>query len=224
MKLTLKNRVVRLFLVLSAADMLLTLWLLSSKAGRVYESNPVANWWLEAFGWAGLAGFKAATMLLAGAAVAVLARRRPRAARGVLTFGCAALALVVGYSSALAAFVQPTPEDRRETAALEEGEVLKERARDLHNHLVMQSRLCKQVLAGECTLDEAVARLEQSPVTRDPRWLRNWRRELPGRTVKEYVREALVRYIQELRADSVADDRYEANRPSGNRLLLFTGG
>src|SRR5215471_13598299 len=65
-----------LFILLGVADLLITCYLLGAAPGQFYESNPVARWWLDRWGWAGLASFKAATVLLALAAVGVVARRR----------------------------------------------------------------------------------------------------------------------------------------------------
>src|SRR5437588_12828510 len=62
-----------LFAVLSAADFVMTWWLLRHGDGVVYESNPVANWWLGRFGWTGLAGFKGAVALLALTLFSVIA-------------------------------------------------------------------------------------------------------------------------------------------------------
>src|SRR5690349_18620406 len=90
-----------LFAVLGLADLLLTSYLLRTEYGSVYESNPVARWWLARWGWAGLAGFKLAIILLVIASVKLIARYRPRTATHVLSFACGATALVIGYSCTL---------------------------------------------------------------------------------------------------------------------------
>src|SRR5215831_6550499 len=103
-----------LFGLLSLADLFLTLRLLAH-SGAVYESNPLARWWLARHGWLGLACFKAATVLVVVGLAGAITRRRPRAGGRVLGFACAALALVVCYSSVLYGMVH--------TRAAEEGEV-----------------------------------------------------------------------------------------------------
>ena len=87
-----------LFVLLSAVDLLLTWRLLGQPNAVVYEINPLARWSLEHLGWPGLIGFKTAFVTLAAAAALLVARSKPRAAGHVLSFGCAAAALVVGYS------------------------------------------------------------------------------------------------------------------------------
>ena len=63
-----------LFCALSAADFLLTWWLLHRSNGRVYEANPVAAGLLVELGWAGLAAFKVVVVLLAVGSIAAIAR------------------------------------------------------------------------------------------------------------------------------------------------------
>jgi hypothetical protein len=86
-----------LFGLLSLADLVLTCWLLGQPSGQFYEANPVARWWLR-FGPAGLAGYKATMVLLVAGLSTLIARQRPRAAGGVLAFGCSSTAAVVVYS------------------------------------------------------------------------------------------------------------------------------
>lgn len=87
-----------LFSLLSLADLGLTLHLLRQSGGRVYESNPVAGAWLDAFGWAGLVGFKVMMVLLVAGLCAVISRYRPAAGGRVLNLGCLATGTVVAYS------------------------------------------------------------------------------------------------------------------------------
>ncbi len=90
-----------LFALLSLADLALTWWLLEQSDGQVYEANPLAGWLLAHAGWGGLACFKAAIVLLVLGLAALISRRRPAAADRVLNFACAAMSLVVLYSTAL---------------------------------------------------------------------------------------------------------------------------
>lgn len=89
-----------LYALLSATDWLMTYTLLRLHPGAV-EANPVAAACLSAYGWNGLAIFKAVGVLVFAVAVVLLVRRRPSAAAGVVTFGCAVLLWVTYYSHAL---------------------------------------------------------------------------------------------------------------------------
>lgn len=90
-----------LFALLSLADLGLTWVLIRHGGGRVRESNPVALAWLAGYGWHGLAGFKAATVLVFSGVVVVLVRRRPRAGLLLVLFACFAVGSVVYYSCQL---------------------------------------------------------------------------------------------------------------------------
>jgi hypothetical protein len=94
-----------LFLVLSLADLVITILLL---AGSPYASevNPIARAWLEVsvagLGWGnqwqGLVAFKALIMVAVSAIGIYISLRRPDTGRKVLTFACLVLGLVVIYS------------------------------------------------------------------------------------------------------------------------------
>lgn len=92
-----------LFTILGVADFLLTYFLIQTTGGEAYEANPVAAAWLSHYGWSGLAGFKAASMLVVVITVVVLVRRRPAFGVGVITFACLSLLWVTAYSSRLLA-------------------------------------------------------------------------------------------------------------------------
>jgi uncharacterized protein DUF5658 len=85
---------------LSAVDLKLTAALLHANPGA-YESNPFAAACLERHGWDGLAAYKIAGVVAFAGALCLLARRRPKAAAGVVTFGCAVLLAVTTYSHGL---------------------------------------------------------------------------------------------------------------------------
>ena len=91
------------FAALSATDFAQTYALIHAGGGSVYESNPVADAWLERYGWMELAAFKAGAVLALVGSVALLVGRSRRAAVGVAGFGCAALLAVTLYSRALLA-------------------------------------------------------------------------------------------------------------------------
>jgi hypothetical protein len=67
-----------LFAALGLIDLGLTCYLLRISSGHIYESNPLAQWRLARWGWAELVGFKLVLLALATAAIALVARRRPR--------------------------------------------------------------------------------------------------------------------------------------------------
>jgi hypothetical protein len=90
------------YLTLSFADLFLTYALLQKTDGAVYEGNPIANAWLTAYGWAGLATFKLVTMLLVAAVAAYVSFYRPQIGGRLLGFACCAVAFVVAYSCWLA--------------------------------------------------------------------------------------------------------------------------
>lgn len=87
-----------LYSLLSIADLGLTYALIQQGNGEVYESNPIAEAWLNSYGWTGLALFKLAIILIVAAVAAIVSRSRPRTGGHILTFACLAVALVVGYS------------------------------------------------------------------------------------------------------------------------------
>lgn len=90
------------YVLLNVADWALTYTLLRAHSEAI-ESNPVAAACLKGFGWSGLAFYKAATVLVFGTAVYLLARRRPPVAAGVVTFGVVVLVTVNFYSHNLLA-------------------------------------------------------------------------------------------------------------------------
>src|SRR5438105_5346392 len=90
-----------LFLTLSVADLVLAWWLIVQTGNEIYESNPVAAWWLTRYGWVGLAVFKALAVLLVTGLAALISLSQPRVGGRVLGFGCAAVGAVVCYSAFL---------------------------------------------------------------------------------------------------------------------------
>ena len=75
--------------------------LIGDGLGSVYESNPVAAWCLQGYGWAGMAVFKALMVLASGGLSEVISRYRPRTGGRVLGLGCIITASVVLYSGYL---------------------------------------------------------------------------------------------------------------------------
>src|SRR5262245_22133252 len=85
-----------IYVLFSVMDWWLT-WLMVGRGGA-YEANPLAATVLARFGWLGLAIFKLVLVALVLGVGGYLWSRRPRTARFVLTLGCAAILVVVGYS------------------------------------------------------------------------------------------------------------------------------
>jgi hypothetical protein len=168
-----------LFVLLSLADLALTCWLLARSGGQLYEANPVASWWLARHGAVGLACFKSAVVLLVLALVVVIARRRPCAAGRILSFGCASLVLVIGYSISLCRTALLTPQERRTAALAEANREIDTINRQTQAELrrreparAFMAELRKGLLEGRINLREAANRLAASDMGRDPAWLR----------------------------------------------------
>src|SRR5262245_50521873 len=94
-----------IFGLLSGADFALTYFLVGGSRAGLYESNPLAGWWLGQFGWVGLAIFKGITVGLVAALAFTIWVRRPRAAHRILAFGCVTAGAVVLYSCYLTSAV-----------------------------------------------------------------------------------------------------------------------
>jgi hypothetical protein len=190
-----------LFVLLSLADLTLTWWLLSRSGGHIDEGNPIARWWLARHGWVGLAGFKAAVVLLVLGLSAAIARSQPRAASGVLGLGCATLTVVVLYSASLCPAASASPEQRRAEENREAAHALlglnREIQRDLRkseDFRALVGRLCEDLHAGRCTLTEAVARLAESERGRDLTWVQALAANYPNRSFQERLAIVLLRH------------------------------
>jgi hypothetical protein len=163
---TLHPRKQLLFALLSAADFGLTWWLLGQPDGRAYEANPVANFWLARFGWLGLACFKAAVVCVVLGLASAISRSRPLAGGRVLQLGCACLAVVVAYSSALAAHPADDPDlapggaFEAHLAELNRRTAEEERDRGRFRERLLQ--LSGDVAAERCSLYEAAEELRDS--------------------------------------------------------------
>lgn len=168
------------FALLSVADLTLTWLLLRLPDSAAYEANPVANWWLIRFGWAGLAAFKAVTVLVVFAAVAAVFRSRPRAAAGLLWFGCAVVATVVLYSASLfpSVFGRLSEAEAIRQAQLID-QVVEETNRTRPEYDRLMADLSAALIAGNCSLAEAVERVAATDRVKDPTWQRGLEGALP---------------------------------------------
>ena len=210
----LRSRLMVCFLLLSVVDLLLTGWLLVGE-GPFFEANPLAAWCLQRFGWGGLAGLKAASLLLTAAGIAVLARRRPWIARGILAVGCLAVALVVFQGASLVTASPALQEEyHREQAFQVRADA---EARQLQNLLELQRnyselrrRLSRELLAGRRSLASALAELERLGFHRHPHWRRLADGLHPGKSSREILERQLL--------DQLLVDIQEGV-PEGLRLL-----
>jgi hypothetical protein len=91
-----------LFMVLSVADLILTWRLLLFSHGLVYESNPIARYFLSQYGWPGILGFKCVDVLIVACLTLIISSVQPAAARRVLSMACVVVASVAIYSCFLA--------------------------------------------------------------------------------------------------------------------------
>ena len=101
------------FLGLSLADLHLTWRLFEVEGLGAAERNPVADWVLTNYGWAGIACLKLSTVLLVGVLAAAICRARPRTCTRLLTGCCAILGGVVAYSALLLYFPGTVSADSR---------------------------------------------------------------------------------------------------------------
>ena len=178
----LPSRTFTLFLLLSAADLVLTWVLLRNDLGQCYESNPLAGWVLASFGWGGLVAFKAAAVVLVGGLALLISRSRPRAAGRVLTFACSAVALVLVYSASLLGFLaSPRNAEAKEYRAVQqEADTMEEQLGRLNERRRLVAGLCDDLLAQRRGLSEAAATLARSDPMRSSPWLRKLRERFPG--------------------------------------------
>jgi hypothetical protein len=106
------------FVLLSLADLFLTWKLIRQENERVIESNPIAGWWLDTYGWGGMTAFKLGAIAMIGGLTAGIACRRPRTAELILVFACGAQSAVAMHSVFLGRFLDvprlgPTDEASR---------------------------------------------------------------------------------------------------------------
>jgi hypothetical protein len=90
-----------LFVALSFADLYLTRELLTRGHGQIYESNPIAEAWLNRYGLPGLVFFKMGALSVVGCVALFLSTYRPRAGRWLLNFACVVVGSVAVYSCLL---------------------------------------------------------------------------------------------------------------------------
>ena len=97
------GREILMFSALSFGDLYVTRYL-SPFLDHV-ELNPIADAWLDSYGWNGLAAYKLMTVLLVMTLVGLIACYRPATAKKVLRFACLATSAVVLYGVSMAALI-----------------------------------------------------------------------------------------------------------------------
>jgi hypothetical protein len=203
------------FALLSVADFALTRQLLAG-AGGAYEANPTARWVLQQHGWSGLAIFKLGAGLLAASVTALVYYFRPRAGARLMAFGCAVLALVVGYSGVLLAAHHtglggPDIEmarEQREAARLKQEKV------QCDHYAVVVRQISDQLTHGKLTLERAVERVAETEQAQDPKWLRPLHTNYPGLTDRGCLAASIVQFALE-----VIDLPAPAGERAARRLL-----
>jgi hypothetical protein len=212
-----------LFVALSLADLALTWHLLRTGQGAVYEANWVADGILARFGFPGLALYKVLIVALVATLVCVVAVYRPRAARRLALFACAAVGVVVVYSVTLwgtlaattagsarsrdsshrAGWRRPTSEDMRARFAQFHAEVAQARA---------------ALIAGCCSLPEAVAFLADSEPAQVPGFLEKRRARIGAETDEECLAAFVMRSAL---AELAEEDCEEARERAGELLATY---
>jgi hypothetical protein len=146
---------------LQIADLICTYLLLDGgNRADVYEANPLARSILETTGWLGVIAFKLAFTGVAVTACLALTRRRPAVALRVLTVLCVMMLGVNAYSGTLLA--SPDVNAIAEREANEDAKFLEQKANARREYAQRRNVICDAVLAGECDLSEASARLSET--------------------------------------------------------------
>jgi hypothetical protein len=190
------------FGVLSACDFVITYLLISRSQGQVYESNPVADQWLQQGGWIGLAAFKAAIVFGVSMIATYIYYRRPRIAHDLLAIACGALvvAVVTGSSIAMTRDETPTSIDGAAWNPRVTGRTPRApspaKARDYQ--LTLDDSAF--ALAANCTdLAHAVAELEKSNRGGDPKWIESLQKAYPGIEVRALFAADLMQHAISMR-------------------------
>jgi hypothetical protein len=151
------------FAALSAADLVMTWYLVDRSGGDVYESNPVANAWLTAYGWVGLVAFKAAMVLLITSIILVISLYRPKTGGRLLGFACLVTGLVVGYSGYLTRFTGAAPLLQAAEGSAEESEHFWNLIKERYQHeQQLATQLAQDLIARRVTVAEVAYRARRT--------------------------------------------------------------
>jgi hypothetical protein len=206
-----------LFVLLSVVDLALTRWLFGRSRSQVYEVNPIAKWFLDRHGWPGMACFKSALVVLVMGLCGIIFRYRPRAARGVLTFGCASLALVICYSLNLSRWEDAHTAGEEAAARQKEDEMNQHTLLVLNRQraamMVLLAEIRRDLLAERCTLRQAVDRLATLEEGKISDVLRVQIRPFDDRPTAEGIAAFIIGHV----VNALKQDRRSASRV-GRRL------
>jgi hypothetical protein len=212
---------------------MLTWVVIQQGEGQIYESNPVARWFLTRGGWLGLTAFKLGSVALVTALALVIASYRARLGRLVLSFGCVSSLAVVVYSTSLAAGMEVGPGRAEWTVlrTLEADNLLLEGEHEgMRAYERLQWQLADQLRERHVSLPEAVIRLRATPQGRHERWLGGLRNCYPGLTDEQCVAANLVEFTLRTAAlDTATSERlrrdfvtaYEMTWPSNPAAAVF---
>ena len=209
------RRKLALFVLLSALDLLMTWRLLNRPDSLIYEINPLARWSWEQLGWTGLISFKIAIVSVAAIAVIMIARRRPRVAGHVLSFGCAAAALVVGYGAFVDWDLKHSTDAQLLAAqsALFQRQDEELRKRDAYRAVL--DRVAAEVVENRCTLPQAVDQLLDTERGHDPAWLEDFAAKQPNLSPEASLALQVVLMAIDSRRQNPAQSRALAGRLDG---------
>ena len=203
-----------MFLGLNLLDLALTCWLIRPGSAELREVNPIAGWCLRGWGWAGLASFKVAMVVLATGLFVVIARYRPGTGVRIVNMSCLAVGLVVVYSGYLiASNGQAVVEMRRQE---EKEEQLLQRGQQILADRAVLHGLARDLAARRSTLPEACARWRQYKPD-DPVWLRRMHANLGCQSDGACIAIVLMRNAVE----AVEKDPTAARRLAGRLAAEF---
>ncbi len=200
------------FLLLSATDVSLTWYLLHCCDGKVYESNPIARWILEAYGWSGMVALKAVTVLVTAGIALYLAPRRPQWSEGTLGIGCLILMGVVGYSGYLAGVVhfKLDPDLATLDQETERHQWIQHTSQVLQSFRQERDRLAEKLVREEITLPEAAVELSRTEQLQESNFLTGLQCSYGRRSAPEYMAICLVECTLEHVEEDLAAVRHLA--------------
>lgn len=167
------------FIILSVCDFITTFLLLSYTDGAVYESNPVANSWLEQSGWVGLAVFKVLIVFgVAGIAVYMF-QRRPRVAHDLLAIGCGAVIVAVVTGAGIAISHAGPPIDDSQVHIDSPDSPAEWEDRYMEYQMALDNAAAGLDL-NEIDVPEAVSLLKETSLGNDEEWIKSLTFAYPG--------------------------------------------
>lgn len=169
------------FALLSVCDFVITYLLVSRSGGHVYESNPVADQWLQQGGWIGLAAFKTIIVFSVSVIAIYIFYRRPRIAHDLLAIACGAVvvAVVTGTSIAVTKAETPSEEASHNPRFVMQAPSPRERS-PVKDYLSTLESSSYELAASRTDLEHAVTELKKSNRANDDKWIASLREAYPG--------------------------------------------